>query len=55
MFVNQRRCGFVKSVLTLTFLSVLLQLAYCIVQFLEKDPTLTEPVSLHCCRVSAEQ
>lgn len=23
----------------------LLQLAYCIVQFLEKDPTLTEPVS----------
>lgn len=33
------------------FCSVL-QLAYCIVQFLEKDPTLTEPVSaartLHC-------
>lgn len=25
-----------------------LQLAYCIVQFLEKDPTLTEPVSVPC-------
>lgn len=28
-----------------TFLSIF-QLAYCIVQFLEKDPTLTEPVSI---------
>lgn len=27
------------------FLYLLPQLAYCIVQFLEKDPTLTEPVS----------
>ena len=25
------------------------QLAYCVVQFLEKDPTLTEPVSCLCC------
>lgn len=27
------------------FLFLLVQLAYCIVQFLEKDPSLTEPVS----------
>jgi len=25
------------------------QLAYCVVQFLEKDPTLTEPVNVMCC------
>jgi len=24
------------------------QLAYCVVQFLEKDPTLTEPVNIMC-------
>lgn len=26
---------------------LLLQLAYCVVQFLEKDPTLTEPVFIY--------
>lgn len=30
----------------LSFVSLFLQLAYCIVQFLEKDPSLTEPVSI---------
>lgn len=35
----------VMLVLTSGFLSS--QLAYCIVQFLEKDPTLTEPVSIY--------
>lgn len=36
-----------QSVCGVCFCSVL-QLAYCIVQFLEKDPTLTEPVSAVC-------
>ena len=31
-------------ILSLSFCFVSLQLAYCIVQFLEKDPALTEPV-----------
>jgi len=31
------------------------QLAYCVVQFLEKDPTLTEPVNFTCCYVFSEQ
>lgn len=30
----------------LSFIFLFLQLAYCIVQFLEKDPSLTEPVSI---------
>lgn len=38
------KCVAVTLVLTGGLLS--LQLAYCIVQFLEKDPTLTEPVSI---------
>jgi len=31
------------------------QLAYCVVQFLEKDPTLTEPVNFTRCYVFSEQ
>ena len=35
---------FIVVILSLSICSLSLQLAYCIVQFLEKDPTLTEPV-----------
>ena len=35
---------FIVVILSLSSCSLSLQLAYCIVQFLEKDPTLTEPV-----------
>lgn len=36
------------AVFTFTFGVFLFQLAYCVVQFLEKDPTLTEPVIFFC-------